>query len=310
MKEMGNVQNENKKKKKSNFYSCKMEIWLPRKEILSTRQILVNILGHVDLEWRFTRIHDCANSPLHIPDLKDSDCSSSSSNDNYGTGTGTGTGTGIGTGTETSSTQSLSVILFLHEERECTSILDNSRYETELTVQTAWKFHHDVKQFSKIDSTVITSQKYYELGPDLPLWAVAQVHYGNEFLRFNILVKNFEKMKTFYETLIGKSCEVSRPGFCYFVLATHPGLEIHLSLKWLPNLTPRCITTAALRFKFRKLDTILSYLLSPPVHITPRLWQTEDPDGNVLLLEEIIQYHVGDRNRSKSRTAKDNLVFV
>ena len=298
MKEMGNVQQGSTRKKKSNFYSCKMEIWLPRKEIISTRQILVNILGHIDLEWRFTRIHDCANNPLHIPDSKDSDCSSSSSSGNRGVVTGT------------SSTQPLSVILFLHEKRECTSILDNSRYETELTMQTAWKFHHDVKQFSKIDSTVIASQKYYELGPDLPLWAVAQVHYGNEFLRFNILVKNFEKMKTFYEILIGKSCEVSRPGFCYFVLATHPGLEIHLSLKWLPNLIPRSITTAALRFKFRKLDNILSYLLSPPVHITSRLWQTEDPDGNVLLLEEIFQYHVGNRNRSKSRTAKDNLVFV
>lgn len=287
------VKDEAKGRKNSNLYSCKLDISLPRKEIPSTRRVLGKILRHLDPAWRFIRIRQDANSPLRILDLNSPSeyCQAE---------------------VDTFRTQSLSVILFLHEEQYHSSMPDDKSYETELMTSPPWQYHHHVELLNKTDSKVIATQNFYELDPRLPLWALGRVHHGSEFLRFNIFVSDFERMRKYYETLIGKSCTVSRPGFCYFVVYTHPGLEIHLSLKSLFVMKPQCTTSAALRLKFRKLDDIRCHLQSPPEKINSRLWKTKDPDGNVLLLEEIIteSYPTDGKRRSSSLFEENNLVFV
>ena len=178
--------------------------------------------------------------------------------------------------------QAVAVVLFLHESfgrLSAVSVRKNFQ-------RPPWKFHHRVELAYNVKPRVTATQDFHQTFPDLPLWSICPVHYGNEHLRFHIFVRDFPRMKTFYEMLTGKKAVNGSPGFCYFSIYTQRGLDIQLSLKHLPQVLPRPSSTVHLRLRIRDLSSVAPHLISCPTPYREGTWLTSDPDGNSIILEE------------------------
>ena len=273
--------------KETALYLCKADIFLPRTEIPSTRKHLAKILSHVDPGWKFIRFRSNEISPLAV---KHDRLNMSEMEQN-----------------EEGSIQALSVVLFI-DEALYEDVLGIIRKEADI-----WQLRHSIKLLNRVDdSTVISCMDFYEFSQDLPLWAISPVHFGNKILRFNIFVNDFEKMREYYERLISQQCNFVRKGFCIFNVHSYPGLDVQISLKKELYTHLQLTRSALLRLKFRKLDIARCNLVSSLVQINLRVWRTKDPEGNVILLEEIGNETLDKltKHRSKSEVTKDELVFV
>ena len=271
----------------TNLYLCKADIFLRRTQIPIVRKHLEKIFNHIDPGWKFIRIRDDKSSPLNITDRH----FTSNNQPNY----------------EENSVQALSVILFLNEEQH-QEVLGTIHTETDV-----WHLRHTIKLLNGIDgSTVIGCMDFYEYSQDLPLCAISPVHFGCKVLRFNIFVKDFETMREYYEKLILQECHFIRKGFGIFKVHSYPGLEVQISLKMELKTEVRITKSAVLRLKFRKLDISRCNLVTTLEQINSQVWRTEDPEGNVILLEEIGMVSCGKmtKRRSQSEATKDELVFV
>lgn len=178
-------------------------------------------------------------------------------------------------------TQSLSVVLFLREE---TKYQLNARFAKDCLECPPWVFHHKIELASRTTLRSVARQDYYQSSPDLPLWTVCSVHYGNEQLRFNIFVRDFQEMKEFYSVLTGTEPSACKPGFCTFDLYSQPGLDIKLSLKYSPRLQPYPPKQSLLKFNVPYILDIkerLNLILTPYGN---NRWLTRDPDGNDIVL--------------------------
>ncbi|KAG7253289.1 hypothetical protein CRUP_017792 [Coryphaenoides rupestris] len=90
------------------------------------------------------------------------------------------------------------------------------------------------------------------LAPGTPMWAVRQVHYGKEIMRF--------------------------------VVYANPDTEIQLSLKRLPRgQTPAPTHSAVVEIRVRDVGSLVPLLPQPCSPISHVRWQTEDYDGNKIL---------------------------
>ncbi|XP_031559679.1 protein FAM124A-like [Actinia tenebrosa] len=178
----------------------------------------------------------------------------------------------------------LSVVLFL---RESFGRLSAVSVQKNLTTN-PWKFHHRIELPKDVRPQITATQDFYQAFHDLPLWSVCPVHYGNELLRFHIVVKNFLRMRAFYELITGKKARDGSTGFCYIPIYTQKGLEIQLSLKCLPQVFSKPSTVARLRFKIPNIDSLMPYLVGCPLPVPNEkgTWLTNDPDGNVIILDE------------------------
>ena len=119
-------------------------------------------------------------------------------------------------------------------------------------------------------------------------------------------------MREYYEKLILQECHFVRKGFGIFKIHSYPGLEVQISLKMELKTEVRLTKSAVLRLKFRKLDVARCKLVTTLEQINSQIWRTEDPEGNVILLEEIGTVSRGKMTKrfSQSESAKDELVFV
>jgi hypothetical protein len=274
-------------RRETNLYLCKADIFLQRTQIPTTRKCLEKIFSHIDPGWKFIRIRDNKCSPLNTTDKQ---FTTDSRADN-----------------EETSVQALSVILFLNEE-QYQEVLGTIHSETDV-----WQLRHTIKLLNGIDgSTVIGCMNFYEYSQDLPLCAISPIHFGSKVLRFNIFVKDFETMREYYEKLILQQCHFVRKGFGIFQVHSYPGLEVQISLKSELRTELRPTKSAVLRLKFRKLDVARCNSVATLEEVNPRVWRTKDPEGNVILLEEIGTESRGKitKRRSKSEATKDELVFV
>lgn len=246
-------------------YSCTLQIRLPREEVSRLKSLYSPLLQWIDPAFQLLQIHQEDKSPFKLCNEQDDpeqNVKESYKKDHL-------------------STQSLSVVLFLHEESKYQL---NARFAKRYLESPPWDFHHKIELASRTDMRPVARQDYYESSPDLPLWTVCSVHYGNEQLRFNIFVKNFEEMKQFYSVLIGAETSANKPGFCTFDLYSQPGLEIKLSLKYSPCLRPRPSKLSALKFN---VSDILFMKRELRLVLTPNddnTWLARDPDGNVIIL--------------------------
>ena len=241
-------------------YLCTLEIRLPREEMLQLKSLYSPLLQWIDPAFRLLQIEQQDKSSFTL--CHEQDDPKQNNKDHL-------------------STQSLSIVLFLREESNNQL---NARFAKHYLEFPPWDFHHKIELASRTDMRPVARQDYYESSPDLPLWTVCSVHYGNEQLRFNIFVKNFEEMKQFYSVLTGTDTSASKPGFCTFDLYSQPGLEIKLSLKFSPCLRPRPSKQSALKFNVGDILDIkrkLQLMLTPNGENT---WLARDPDGNVVIL--------------------------
>ncbi|EDO39829.1 predicted protein [Nematostella vectensis] len=178
---------------------------------------------------------------------------------------------------------SLSVVLFL---RETFGRLSALSMQKNLGAE-PWRFHHRIELPLDVRPRVTARQDFYQAFPELPLWAISPVHYGNEHLRFHIVVKNFNQMKYFYELLTGVKPRGNSPGFCYFPIYTQKGLDIQISLKCLPQVSPRPSSGYKLQFKVENVGSLAPYCGGPLLPYGRNSWMTNDPDGNYVILEDV-----------------------
>uniref|UniRef100_A0A3P9L429 Si:dkeyp-74a11.1 n=1 Tax=Oryzias latipes TaxID=8090 RepID=A0A3P9L429_ORYLA len=153
-----------------------------------------------------------------------------------------------------------------------------------------WRYHHTEKVSNGRQMLPLTpcSQDFFTLAPGTPLWAVRQVHYGKEIVRFTIycLHENYTDMVRLYKLLLQRRVAQKKEDFCFFVVYSNPDMEIQLSFKRLPRgHSPVVLESAVMEVRVRDVGELVPLLPHPCSPISEVRWQTEDYDGNKILLQ-------------------------
>ncbi|CAL8320301.1 unnamed protein product [Merluccius merluccius] len=189
---------------------------------------------------------------------------------------------------------SLAVILFLRESR------GGYGEEQMLSLHRAlqrppWRFHHAEKVSCgggdgrrRMLPLAPCGQDFFTLAPGTPLWAVRQVHYGKEIVRFTVYCRhdNYGDMVRLYKLLLQRRPAQKKEDFCFFVVYANPDTEIQLSFKRLPRgQSPAATRSAVVEIRVRDVGSLVPLLPLPCSPISHVRWQTEDYDGNKILLQ-------------------------
>ncbi|XP_040204986.1 protein FAM124B [Rana temporaria] len=128
---------------------------------------------------------------------------------------------------------------------------------------------------------------FYCLDVHTPVWGIRRVHYGAEILRVTLYCScdNYEDAVRLYETILGVEATTQKFGFCFFVLRSTKHISIQLSLKQLPpGVSVQVKDACALQFTIQEIGQLVPLLPYPCVPISDTRWQTQDHDGNRILL--------------------------
>ncbi|XP_026523780.1 protein FAM124B [Notechis scutatus] len=180
---------------------------------------------------------------------------------------------------------STSVLLFLHED-----------FGEERFFQVHDFFQHPPWQPVHIECPSrklsyhahLDHQDFYGLDEHMPVWGLRQVHYGMEILRVTLYCSfdNYEDAVRLYETILQKEATVQKSGFCAFLLYTTQSLVVQLCLKQLPlGMSVDLKESSVLQFKVYEIGELVPLLPNPCVPISNTRWQTEDYEGNKILLQ-------------------------
>ncbi|XP_045909442.1 protein FAM124A isoform X2 [Micropterus dolomieu] len=153
-----------------------------------------------------------------------------------------------------------------------------------------WRYHHTEKVSNGRRMLPLTpcSQDFFTLSPGTPLWAVRQVHYGKEIVRFTVYCRheNYVYMVRLYKLLLQRRVAQKKEDFCFFVVYSNPEMEIQLSFKRLPRgQSPVVLDSAVMEVRVRDVGALVPLLPHPCSPISEVRWQTEDYDGNKILLQ-------------------------
>ncbi|XP_068184551.1 protein FAM124A isoform X2 [Antennarius striatus] len=153
-----------------------------------------------------------------------------------------------------------------------------------------WQYHHTEKVSNgrRMLPLAPCSQDFFTLSPGTPLWAVRQVHYGKEIVRFTIYCRseNYVDMVRLYRLLLQRRVAQKKEDFCFFVVYSNPDMEIQLSFKRLPRgQNPVALESAIMEVRVRDVGALVPLLPHPCSPISEARWQTEDYDGNKVLLQ-------------------------
>ncbi|MBN3321447.1 F124A protein, partial [Atractosteus spatula] len=146
------------------------------------------------------------------------------------------------------------------------------------------------------------SQDFFTLAAGTPLWAVRPVHYGKEIVRFTVYCRheNFVDMVKMYQLVLQRELAQRREDFCFFVVYASLDTEVQLSLKRLPRgQSPAPTESAIVEFRVQDIGRLVPLLPHPCTPISEVRWQTEDYDGNKILLQ--VRGHPGRSPKVQSR---------
>ncbi|XP_015998565.2 protein FAM124A isoform X2 [Rousettus aegyptiacus] len=178
----------------------------------------------------------------------------------------------------------LAVVLFLQEEYGEEQILQLHR-----TLQRPpWRHHHTERVPSRFLPYLPCSQDFFTLAPGTPLWAIRPVHYGREIVRFTIYCRhdNYADILKFYELILRRSPSQRKTDFCIFPIFSNLDVDIQFSLKRLPcDQNPVPTDSSVLEFRVKDVGELVPLLPNPCSPISEGRWQTEDHDGNKILLQ-------------------------
>ncbi|XP_075706168.1 protein FAM124A isoform X2 [Rhinoderma darwinii] len=178
----------------------------------------------------------------------------------------------------------LAVILFLQEEYGEDQIL----HLHECFQKPPWQFHHTERVHGKFLPYMPCNQDFFTLANGTPLWAIRQVHYGKEIIRFTIYCsyENFTDMMKMYELVLKKSVWKKKADFCVFPIYSNMDIDIEFSLKrLLKGQTPVPLDSSLLEFRVNDFGQLVPLLPNQCSPISEGRWQTEDHDGNKILLQ-------------------------
>uniref|UniRef100_A0A674I6D8 FAM124 domain-containing protein n=1 Tax=Terrapene triunguis TaxID=2587831 RepID=A0A674I6D8_9SAUR len=178
----------------------------------------------------------------------------------------------------------LAVILFLQEEYGEEPILQ--LHET--FQRPPWQYHHTERVQGKFLPYMPCSQDFFTLAHGTPLWAIRPVHYGREIIRFAIYCRNenFIDIMKLYQLILKRPVCQKKADFCVFPVYSNMDIDIQFSLKRLPKgQIPTPTESAVLEFRVEDVGQLVPLLPNPCSPISEGRWQTEDHDGNKILLQ-------------------------
>ncbi|XP_025768295.1 protein FAM124B [Puma concolor] len=189
----------------------------------------------------------------------------------------------------------MSVLLFLHEslgEERLFRVLDSLR-------RWPWQCYPAPNAPGRPCPYVLAKQEFYSLDSQMPVWGVRQVHCGAEILRVTLYCSfdNYEDAIRLYELILQKDATLQKSNFCFFVLYATESFALQLSLKQLPlgmSVDPK--ESSVLQFKVQEIGQLVPLLPHPCVPISRTRWQTQDYDGNQILLQVQLNPGLGVRN--------------
>ncbi|XP_004186190.5 protein FAM124B [Taeniopygia guttata] len=131
-------------------------------------------------------------------------------------------------------------------------------------------------------------QDFYGLDEQLPVWGIRRVHCGPEILRVTLYCsfENYEDAVRLYEMILQKEATLQKSTLCVFVLHATSHVAVQLCLEQLPvGVTAEPPDSSALQFKVQEIGQLVPLLPNPCVPISSTRWQTQDYEGNTILLK-------------------------
>ncbi|XP_051564558.1 protein FAM124A-like isoform X1 [Myxocyprinus asiaticus] len=188
--------------------------------------------------------------------------------------------------TETLRQPALAVILFLQDEyggEESLKCLHS------LLRCPPWRYHHTERVNGRgLLPLSPASQDFVTLAPGTPLWALRQVHYGKEIVRFTVYCcyESYTEQVRLYRLLLRRRLAQKKDDFCFCVVYSNPDTEIQLSFKRMPRGQSSTPTeNAVMEIRVRDIGELVPLLPRPCTPISDVRWQTSDYDGNKILLQ-------------------------
>ncbi|XP_073702073.1 protein FAM124A isoform X1 [Garra rufa] len=180
----------------------------------------------------------------------------------------------------------LAVILFLQDEYGGEESLE--RLHSQLRCP-PWRYHHTERVNGRgLLPFSPASQDFVTLAPGTPLWALRQVHYGKEIVRFTVYCRyeTYTEQVRLYRLLLRRRLAQKKEDFCFCVIYSNPETEIQLSFKRMPRgQNPVPTENAVMEIRVRDVGELVPLLPRPCMPISDIRWQTNDYDGNKILLQ-------------------------
>ncbi|XP_037705351.1 protein FAM124B [Choloepus didactylus] len=189
----------------------------------------------------------------------------------------------------------MSVLLFLHEtlgEERIFRVLDSLQ-------RSPWQYYPTQNTQGRLCPYILANQDFYSLDNQMPVWGVRQVHCSTEVLRVTLYCSfdNYEDSIRLYEMILQKEATLQKSNFCFFVLYSTEGFALQLSLKQLPlGVSVDLKESSVLQFKVQEIGQLVPLLPNPCIPISSTRWQTQDYDGNKILLQVQMNPGLGARN--------------
>uniref|UniRef100_A0A8D2DIY3 Family with sequence similarity 124 member B n=1 Tax=Sciurus vulgaris TaxID=55149 RepID=A0A8D2DIY3_SCIVU len=189
----------------------------------------------------------------------------------------------------------MSVLFFLHEslgEKRLFRVLDSLQHPP-------WQCYPPQDAQGRLCPYLLANQEFYSLDNQMPVWGVRQVHCGTEILRVTLYCSfdNYEDAIRLYEMILQREATLQKSNFCFFVLYSTENWALQLSLKQLPlgtSVDPK--ESCVLQFQVQEIGQLVPLLPNPCVPISSTRWQTQDYDGNKILLQVQLNPGPGVRN--------------
>ncbi|XP_075014299.1 protein FAM124B [Calonectris borealis] len=178
----------------------------------------------------------------------------------------------------------ISVLLFLHEDLGEERIFQVH----ELFQHPPWRYQCAQIANGQSHLYAPAHQDFYGLDDQMPVWGVRRVHCGPEILRVTLYCSfdNYEDAVRLYEMILQKEATMQKSNFCVFVLYATQNTAVQLCLKQLPiGVAAEPKESSALQFKVREIGQLVPLLPNPCIPISSTRWQTQDYEGNTILLQ-------------------------
>ncbi|KFQ58747.1 Protein FAM124B, partial [Pelecanus crispus] len=178
----------------------------------------------------------------------------------------------------------ISVLLFLHEDLGEERIFQVH----ELFQRPPWRYRCAQIANGHSHPYAPAHQDFYGLDDQMPVWGIRRVHCGPEILRVTLYCSfdNYEDAVRLYEMILQKEATMQKSSFCVFVLYTTQNIAVQLCLKQLPiGVAAEPKESSALQFKVQEIGQLVPLLPNPCIPISSTRWQTQDYEGNTILLQ-------------------------
>ncbi|XP_009817603.1 protein FAM124B [Gavia stellata] len=178
----------------------------------------------------------------------------------------------------------ISVLLFLHEDLGEERIFQVH----ELFQHPPWRYQCAQIADRRSHSYAPAHQDFYGLDDQMPVWGIRRVHCGPEILRVTLYCSfdNYEDAVRLYEMILQKEATMQKSNFCVFVLYATRNIAVQLCLKQLPiGVAAEPKEASALQFRVQEIGQLVPLLPNPCIPISSTRWQTQDYEGNTILLQ-------------------------